>query len=584
MITFDFIKNLAKPQEKPQTKVLTYDYAHLEYWDIRSCHINNAPVCINKTCDRKCSVCKHNDWAEAFANSETSYFIESNLENHVPPSNDLYDLETIFMTPSGRVKHNYGRTFGISHDWQTLEDFNIDSLKGTTSNSRSQAFINGTNLEFGADYKNYCYVFNVFLAANWDELALSIFIGKAYFKFQFENFITVPIVNYENYRLKLCSNSTTNLENVSIYNKNTFNFYDTPCNRFSELGIPELAMDKINEILKAFIVKKFGKDTCPDFTAKKLLDAFALAYFPTEPRLFYLMNNWANPNYNYQTVALFTDMDVSCKDDRDNLSIFYKHFGNIPDSIKKMYRNKPENLTGYICLHKAGITDINFIRNLLDAQNKWIDSKGKNIRISQVEMYVYLERIIPVLQNDFNCTQKKIIRILYNNKPCATHEWKDSITMFLQGYTYFTHDSDFVRTFMNDGICHHTHDLLSSELDKLKKENVPFNLRESQKTRYEHEIEGFSFKLAENSRRLVEIGSYMGICVGSYDRKVLFGNCLIVYAEKDGIYQACIEVQEQTNMVYQARAKYNADLQGDVEEAFRKWLKLSDLHFGDNSF
>lgn len=599
---FGFIKNLAKAYEKPQAKVLAYKEPHIENWNIISCHVNSAPVCKNTESEacRKCAQCKtaKDCTTEVFKNCETRYFFDPETESF-PPRNDCYNFETIFMTPNGNVKCKFKDSGFIESDgWEPCINFSMDSLKETPPYSRSLAFIDGSKLVFGTDYKRYRYVFNVCLVANWDELALSVFIGKVDFRFQFENNIPVPTVNYENFRLKLCSNSSVNLRNMSSYNMNA-PCYRLPCDSIPELGIPEIAMNKINEILKAFIVKKFGKDTCPDFTAKTLDQAFALAYFPTEPRLFYLMNGRGNPNYSDKVAAVFKDIDVSCRDDRSDLSIFYKHFGKIPDSIKKMYRSRPEYLAKYLCLHKAGITDVNIIRKLIAAQ----EQRFCGNTASQLELYSDIGAITQVLLHDFGCTQKKIIRILFGDKSCGfIHEWKDCIDMFLIGlkrqqsvkYKYrwqrvtenncFATDSDFAKRFLTDGVCRSTHDFLASELDKLEKENVPFKLTERQKKRYEHNIDGFNFKLAEDCYRLVDIGSYMSICVGSYDGHVLGGKCLIVYVEKDGSYQACIEVREQENAVHQARAKRNAALTGEADAAFKKWLAITGLQFNGNSY
>lgn len=557
---FEFIKNMIEPPEPTKPRFLRYKPPVLECWTITSCHINNSPVYVQDESEE--------GEPNPFENTSTRYLITSANNSCPTIAESNRKLVTIFQTKEGDI----GQILGEQKQIRWFGGFNKASMDEIPA-KYSKAFIDVSNFDSQKEFKEYWYVYRVRLTVNRTEDALTIFVGTVDFKFDGD--IPVPELSENEYRLQLNTKSETNERNVG-------SFY-----RMAPLCgtvIPEAAMNKINSILKQFIVNKFGKDICSDFTAKTLEDAFALAYYPTEPRMFYLMDNYRNPNRYYDTEHLLADICRHYGSDWNDVNIFYNNFGKIPDSIKKMYRDCPETLAGYLCLQQAGISDINFIRNLIDAQRKWFAVKVKNKRTSPIEPYACIGRLIPVLQNDFNCTQKKIIRILYNDKPCDMQEWKDCIRLFLKGCTRFAPDSDFVRTFMNDGICRCTHDFLAGELSKIGKENIPFRLTEIQKKRYEHEIDGFNFKLAENSHRLIEIGSIMSICVGSYDDRVLEKKCLIVYAEKDGSYKACIEVREYLNVVHQARAKFNASLTGAADAAFRKWLKVSKLKFNGNSF
>jgi hypothetical protein len=75
--------------------------------------------------------------------------------------------------------------------------------------------------------------------------------------------------------------------------------------------------------------------------------------------------------------------------------------------------------------------------------------------------------------------------------------------------------------------------------------------------------------------QLCEIANTLHNCAASYVDKVQKKDCTIVYAEKDGKYRICIEVQG--NEIIQERIHHNKDPEKEERTALRKWHKKHKL-------
>ncbi len=116
------------------------------------------------------------------------------------------------------------------------------------------------------------------------------------------------------------------------------------------------------------------------------------------------------------------------------------------------------------------------------------------------------------------------------------------------------------------------HDRLSILQKTKKKENQVIEPTSTEKKRVAS-YDGFSFCLAEDLYRMVDIGVKMHICVGSggYDKPVLKHKSTIYYVvDKDGRYAACIELQK--NKLTQAKGYCNQILEGEVAKALFEWV------------
>ena len=91
----------------------------------------------------------------------------------------------------------------------------------------------------------------------------------------------------------------------------------------------------------------------------------------------------------------------------------------------------------------------------------------------------------------------------------------------------------------------------------------------------EDDIDGYSFRLPKTNMQMCEIGTALHNCVASYAESVEEKECTIVYAEKDGQYKICIELQE--NKIYQERIDRNAAPTGEEKAVLSKWHERHGL-------
>ena len=104
--------------------------------------------------------------------------------------------------------------------------------------------------------------------------------------------------------------------------------------------------------------------------------------------------------------------------------------------------------------------------------------------------------------------------------------------------------------------------------------NIEIKYSEAEK-RLEYEYDGFQFMLPNDTRKLVEIGAKMNICVGHlYREKAAKKQCTIVYVERDSKYVMCIELKEIKGKfsLVQVSEFSNHKVQGLNREALDEWI------------
>ena len=94
----------------------------------------------------------------------------------------------------------------------------------------------------------------------------------------------------------------------------------------------------------------------------------------------------------------------------------------------------------------------------------------------------------------------------------------------------------------------------------------------------EDDIDGYSFRLPENSYKLCDIGTVLHNCVASYADQVSEKKCTIVYATKEDHYQICIEVDG--NEVMQERVDHNRQPDSKEKLILQKWHDRHNLKIG----
>lgn len=126
------------------------------------------------------------------------------------------------------------------------------------------------------------------------------------------------------------------------------------------------------------------------------------------------------------------------------------------------------------------------------------------------------------------------------------------------------------------GTLREIHDNLTTDYKKVRFKNktIPYNEEE---LKLNEEIDGFKFILAKDTHQLIDVGNYMGICVGSYGENAYNKNLIIVTMIQDGKYVGCIELSKDGKVLRQAKAKYNNVLQEQKAEALKKWVEAKKI-------
>lgn len=86
------------------------------------------------------------------------------------------------------------------------------------------------------------------------------------------------------------------------------------------------------------------------------------------------------------------------------------------------------------------------------------------------------------------------------------------------------------------------HDIICGDAKKLDDNVYEYHYTKEMEERFNKTIDGYDFGLATDSLQLVEVGTEMSICVGSYGRKVANKQCTIVTVRKNNKYVTCIEI------------------------------------------
>ena len=148
----------------------------------------------------------------------------------------------------------------------------------------------------------------------------------------------------------------------------------------------------------------------------------------------------------------------------------------------------------------------------------------------------------------------------------------DGLDMFAK---YFKHIPETLKTdILTDGFTQFNHDALANIAYRYENKNITFTYTDDQK-KLEDDIDGYSFRLPENSYQLCEIGTSLHNCVASYASLVKKKDCTIVYATKNDKYKICIEVRG--NEVWQQRMDHNQAPGKEQEYLLSKWREKHNL-------
>jgi hypothetical protein len=128
-----------------------------------------------------------------------------------------------------------------------------------------------------------------------------------------------------------------------------------------------------------------------------------------------------------------------------------------------------------------------------------------------------------------------------------------------------------------DGDIIKLHDTLAVDERKLQTANLPIRYSEDEK-KWEKEIDASKeIVLAPNTHYLVEVGTKMNICVGSYNELALTKKCNILVLKEKEEPVVCMEVREKR--LVQAKMKHNNRPTGDYRDDVINWCQENNVQY-----
>jgi hypothetical protein len=138
---------------------------------------------------------------------------------------------------------------------------------------------------------------------------------------------------------------------------------------------------------------------------------------------------------------------------------------------------------------------------------------------------------------------------------------------------------DYVVPF--DGDIRKLHDTLSSDYEKLQIVNRIIPYTEDEKTLEKEISENLCFSLVPDTHYLVEVGSRMNICVGSYGDYAYSKQCDIIVLKENEQPVVCIEIRGKK--LVQAKTKHNGRPNKKLKNEIITWCKENKIKY-DNCY
>lgn len=300
--------------------------------------------------------------------------------------------------------------------------------------------------------------------------------------------------------------------------------------------------------------------------ARFLSEMYILTKLPCEPKLYGILMN--------QEVH---ELKINFKYKRNDTKVLNKflHKAHIKNYrvLKKEYAENPLSLLTFRRLKDAGFRDLNLYNKVIQNQDfmEEINNAPRKALIFFLRYSLKHRSEIATLNNflktkdGFNNDENAEEMDFYLDK-------YDAMEMFQK---YFRHIPKQLRKdILKDGFTTFNHDALANLTYRVKNKKITFKYSQMQQA-LEDDIDGYFFRLPQNSFQLCEIGTALHNCVASYAEKVSKNESTIVYVKKDDKYQLCIEVQD--NEIIQERADRNAAPSSEEKIILQKWHERHGL-------
>ena len=233
--------------------------------------------------------------------------------------------------------------------------------------------------------------------------------------------------------------------------------------------------------------------------------------------------------------------------------------------LRKTFLERPEVLITFLHLKDAGFRDMNLYNRVITNKEEARKIDGVNQR----SLAFFCQYSIK--KRGQKATMNTILRKTSDFEDLNDYLY-DGLDMFSR---YFKHIPETLKTdILTDGFTQFNHDALANTAYRYENKNITFTYTDEQK-KLEDDIDGYCFRLPENSYELCEIGTSLHNCVATYSSSVKDKACTIVYATKDDKYEICIEVRK--NEVWQQRMDHNKNPDKEQQEVLSKWRTRHNL-------
>ena len=263
---------------------------------------------------------------------------------------------------------------------------------------------------------------------------------------------------------------------------------------------------ELRNTLKEFCSNFFGKDFDTYYSFQK--------------------ENQENPFYDLTRInAFFTDYESYFE--------VSKLADKMKPSVKKTVSRGYGALQVYKLALKIGIKEIN-------KQLKFIENFADIAYCNRIRTFEHLLKNLIKLHGETAAIKK-----LTDFKAKREYELYDLLTS-VQRWKYFSKEeynaADFKGTMLD------IHDRFALKYRDARGTffNSPIEYSEKEKG-YEYKEGNFEFCIPAETKKLVEIGDRMNICVGNYGGRAIQKQCTIVYVKKAGHLEACIELRNYKN-------------------------------------
>lgn len=219
------------------------------------------------------------------------------------------------------------------------------------------------------------------------------------------------------------------------------------------------------------------------------------------------------------------------------------------------------------------LTAYNEFKNLIDINNFYKIAKVGLIMKKDVLEFFKMFNLTKQQENNF-CN--KIYKSIYAERPYIIRDTFRMVNAIKK--TNPEYSIDFKLSIKE------MHDLASKDYCKLTIKNVVIDYSHFSKgiDNFNFAKDGYTFKLAEDVYELLDIGSYMHICVGSYGNKALRHDCWIVAVrDENNNPVACIELclDGDIRFIQQAKTKYNYLPDIYIGKIIEEWAELNNIEY-----